>query len=59
MLTEGGVVEARARDEIKFWGTEFAQKRYADLIVCGDDRERLEDLRKTLKDIGSTGPTCA
>ena len=36
VLTEGGVVEARARDEIKFWGTEFAQKRYADLIVCGE-----------------------
>ena len=40
VLTEGGVVEARARDEIKFWGTEFAQKRYADLIVCGGGRER-------------------
>jgi acetylornithine deacetylase/succinyl-diaminopimelate desuccinylase-like protein len=54
VLTEGGVVEARARDEIKFWGTEFAQKRYADLIVCGGDRQRLEDLRKTLKEIGPT-----
>ncbi|MEO6193830.1 MAG: M20/M25/M40 family metallo-hydrolase [Thermoanaerobaculia bacterium] len=54
VLTEGGVVEARARDEIKFWGTEFAQKRYADLILCGDDRQRLEDLRKTLKEIGPT-----
>ncbi|HEY0553384.1 MAG TPA: M20/M25/M40 family metallo-hydrolase, partial [Thermoanaerobaculia bacterium] len=54
VLTEGGVVEARARDEIKFWGTEFAQKHYADLIVCGDDRQRLEDLRKTLKDMGPT-----
>ncbi|MFL6290811.1 MAG: M20/M25/M40 family metallo-hydrolase, partial [Thermoanaerobaculia bacterium] len=54
VLTEGGVVEARARDQIKFWGTEFAQKRYADLIVCGDDRQRLEDLRKTLKEIGPT-----
>ena len=31
VLTEGGVVEARSRDDIKFWGTEFAQKRYADL----------------------------
>ena len=54
VLTEGGVVEARSRDEIKFWGTEVAQKRYADLIVCGDDRQRLEDLRKTLKEIGPT-----
>ncbi|MDX6484287.1 MAG: hypothetical protein QOE95_2058 [Gaiellaceae bacterium] len=54
VLTEGGVVEARTREDIKFWGTEFAQKRYADLIVCGDDRQRLEDLRKTLKEIGPT-----
>ena len=54
VLTEGGVVEARARDEIKFWGTEFAQKRYADLIVCSDDRQRLEDLRKTIKEMGPT-----
>lgn len=54
VLTEGGVVEARARDQIKFWGTEFAQKRYADLIVCADDAQRLEDLRKTLREIGPT-----
>jgi hypothetical protein len=54
VLTEGGVVEARARDEIKFWGTEVAQKYYADLIVCGDDRQRLEDLRKTLREMGPT-----
>jgi acetylornithine deacetylase/succinyl-diaminopimelate desuccinylase-like protein len=54
VLTEGGVVEARARDDIKFWGTEFAQKRYADLIVCGSDRQRLEDLRTTLRAIGPT-----
>jgi acetylornithine deacetylase/succinyl-diaminopimelate desuccinylase-like protein len=54
VLTEGGVVEARARDEIKFWGTEFAQKHYADLIVCSDDPQRLEDLRKTLREIGPT-----
>jgi acetylornithine deacetylase/succinyl-diaminopimelate desuccinylase-like protein len=54
VLTEGGVVEARARDDIKFWGTEFAQKRYADLIVCGGDRQRLEDLRTTLRAIGPT-----
>src|SRR5947199_746097 len=54
VLTEGGVVEARSRDEIKFWGTEVAQKYYADLIVCGDDRQRLEDLRKTLREMGPT-----
>lgn len=54
VLTEGGVVEARSRDDVKFWGTEFAQKRYADLIVCGDSRERLEELRRTLIDRGPT-----
>lgn len=54
VLTEGGVVEARARDDIKFWGTEFAQKRYADLIVCAGDREPLEDLRTTLRAMGPT-----
>src|SRR5947199_6798576 len=54
VLTEGGVVEARARDEIKFWGTEVAQRRYADLTVCSGDREPLEQLRKTLKEIGPT-----
>lgn len=54
VLTEGGVVEARARDDIKFWGTEVAQKHYADLIVCDSDRERLEALRETLRERGPT-----
>ena len=54
VLTEGGVVEARSREEIKFWGTEVAQRRYADLIVCDGDREPLEQLRKELKEIGPT-----
>src|SRR5262249_5202283 len=34
VLTEGGAVEARARDEIKYWGTEAAQKRFVDVHVC-------------------------
>jgi acetylornithine deacetylase/succinyl-diaminopimelate desuccinylase-like protein len=54
VLTEGGVVEARSRVDIKFWGTEFAQKHYADLIVCSADRERLEGVRKALLDMGPT-----
>ena len=54
VLTEGGVVEARSRDDIKFWGTEFAQKRYADLIVCGDSREQLDGLRNMMREIGPT-----
>jgi acetylornithine deacetylase/succinyl-diaminopimelate desuccinylase-like protein len=54
VLTEGGVVEARSREEIKFWGIEVAQKRYVDVIVCGEDVDRLEELRATLKEIGPT-----
>jgi acetylornithine deacetylase/succinyl-diaminopimelate desuccinylase-like protein len=54
VLTEGGVVEARSREDVKFWGTEFAQKRYADLIVCSGDRERLEQLREDLLALGPT-----
>jgi len=49
LLTEGGTVEARTRSEIKYWGTEVAQKHYADLVVCGASRERLEALRETLR----------
>ncbi len=48
VLTEGGVVEARTRNDIKYWGTEFAQKRFADLVVCGPDRAPLEELRDLL-----------
>jgi acetylornithine deacetylase/succinyl-diaminopimelate desuccinylase-like protein len=54
VLTEGGVVEARSRDNIKFWGTEFAQKRYVDVLFCSDDKERLVALRRTLLDTGYT-----
>lgn len=54
VLTEGGVVEARARDDIKFWGTEIGQKRYVDLVVCAAEREPLEELRNTLREIGYT-----
>jgi acetylornithine deacetylase/succinyl-diaminopimelate desuccinylase-like protein len=50
VLTEGGVLEARARDDIKYWGTEVAQRRYADLIVCGPDREQLEELSRTIQE---------
>jgi acetylornithine deacetylase/succinyl-diaminopimelate desuccinylase-like protein len=54
VLTEGGAVEARARDEIKYWGTEFAQKHYVDVHVCSGDRERLDALHKTLQERGFT-----
>jgi acetylornithine deacetylase/succinyl-diaminopimelate desuccinylase-like protein len=54
VLTEGGVVEARARDDIKFWGTEIGQKRYVDLLVCAAERGPLDEFRTTLKEIGYT-----
>ena len=41
MLTEGGVVEARTPTDIKYWGTENAQKRYVRLLACSRSRERL------------------
>lgn len=54
VLTEGGAVEARTREDIKYWGTEFGQKRFVDVIVCGEDRQQLEDLRQLLLDRGQT-----
>jgi acetylornithine deacetylase/succinyl-diaminopimelate desuccinylase-like protein len=54
VLTEGGVVEARSRDDVKFWGTEVAQKRYVDLLVRSATREPLDRLRDKLKEIGFT-----
>ncbi len=54
VLTEGGVVEARSREDVKFWGTEVAQKRYVDLLVKSATREPLDKLRDRLKEIGFT-----
>jgi acetylornithine deacetylase/succinyl-diaminopimelate desuccinylase-like protein len=48
VLTEGGVVEPVSRSEIKYWGVEFAQRRYADVIACAGDLERLLELRRDL-----------
>ena len=54
VMTEGGTVEARTRSEIKYWGTEYAQKRFVDLVVCAKDRARLEALRDAIKERGFT-----
>lgn len=56
VLNEGGVVEALSYDQIKYWGIEFAQKRFADLVFCGSDRARLEDLRTLLLETGKADP---
>ncbi len=49
VLTEGGVVEARSREEIKYWGTEFGQRRYVDLVFCSSDKSRLDLLQEDLR----------
>ena len=48
VLTEGGAIEALNLEEVKYWGTEHAQKRFVDVWVCADRPERLEDLRQEL-----------
>jgi acetylornithine deacetylase/succinyl-diaminopimelate desuccinylase-like protein len=50
VLTEGGLVEAVHRGEGKYWGIEVGQKRFVDILVCGDDREALEALRQALRE---------
>ena len=54
VMTEGGTVEARTRSEIKYWGTEYAQKRFVELDVCASDKNRLEELRNAMKERGHT-----
>jgi acetylornithine deacetylase/succinyl-diaminopimelate desuccinylase-like protein len=53
VLTEGGVVEGRARDDLKYWGTEFAQKRHYTLVACSPSREVLEQVRRDLRPFGA------
>lgn len=50
VLTEGGVVEPVSRSEIKYWGIEFSQKRFATAVACAADREPLEELRAVLEE---------
>jgi acetylornithine deacetylase/succinyl-diaminopimelate desuccinylase-like protein len=45
LLTEGGAVEARSPDDIKYWGTDTAQRRNVIATFCSTSRERLEDLK--------------
>jgi len=48
LLTEGGVVESRVAGDVKYWGTEFAQRRYLPAVACSGSRQRLEELRRDL-----------
>ena len=56
VLTEGGVVEATSPSEIKYWGIEFAQKRFAQLSVCSRSKSDLEALRTQLERDGRSAP---
>ncbi len=47
VLTEGGAVESREIGDLKYWGTEFAQKRIVDVLVCGP-RPAVESLREVM-----------
>jgi acetylornithine deacetylase/succinyl-diaminopimelate desuccinylase-like protein len=52
VLTEGGVLEGRDREDVKYWGTEFGQKRYVDVRVGSPDNKALERLRQQIRDRG-------
>jgi hypothetical protein len=49
VLTEGGVVEATAPGQIKFWGIEFGQKRFARFEACSSRRADLAALARQLR----------
>ncbi len=50
VLTEGGIVEPVTREEIKYWGIEFAHKRIAEAWVCAAVRQPLDALHDYLKE---------
>ena len=52
VATEGGVVEAVTREEVKYWGIESTQRRLLPIVACSPSRERLEALREDLKTWG-------
>ena len=52
VLTEGGVVEARSLESLKYWGIEVGQKRFAETVACAPTRQRLLELRRDVADFG-------
>lgn len=56
VLSEGGVVEATSPSEVKYWGIEFAQRKYARLTFCSPDRDALAGLRSLLRSTGRGDP---
>lgn len=55
VLTEGGAVEARSPDDVKYWGTEVAQVRLVEVTVCSARREDLVELVRDLRQVGLEG----
>lgn len=56
VLTEGGVVEAIGPRDVKYFGIEFAQKRFAFFTLCAADRASLESTRRLLLALGPSDP---
>ena len=50
VLGEGGVLEATWTNEVKYWGTSFAQKQFLEATAAAPAAERLERLRADLLD---------
>jgi acetylornithine deacetylase/succinyl-diaminopimelate desuccinylase-like protein len=48
VLNEGGIVEARSLESLKYWGVEIGQKRFAEAVACAPTRRRLEELRRDI-----------
>lgn len=53
VLTEGGVLEGRDPEDVKYWGTEYLQKHHWNLVACSPHRESLEQLRQDVVTYGS------
>lgn len=51
VLTEGGVIEPLSMEEIKYWGIEFAQKSFAEGVLCSPSPEQLKAIRETLEEL--------
>lgn len=57
VLTEGGVVEAMSADQVKYWGIEFGQKRFTEVVFCSADAAKLAALAEFLDRFDATDPT--
>lgn len=49
ILTEGGIVESRDEVGLKYWGIEVSQKRFGKLNICSPSRERLKEIRQSIR----------